>query len=154
MSALDEKDRTAYELTIAHHGNVVHAFSSSFVSVFALFSAGGFSAAMAVLSTDIGTRMYTIAPNYIRWIVLLFALGFLTSTVLMAIVFEYSLHRYWEYRGALIEGKSFERLDPPKVTSKLYIIAWLLLPTSVIATIVALTLSVLLVFGLEPLPRK
>jgi hypothetical protein len=138
---LDENLVAAYEATIQHHGNVIHSFSSNFVNLFALFNAGGFSASMIILPTSLGTRILTEHPDVLKWIVSLFAIGFAASGFLMVVVFDYSLHKYWEYRHALVSGKEFTEIPPSGTHYKFAAWAWVLLAISMLATFCAIGLT-------------
>src|SRR2546421_7689569 len=84
----------SYSASIAHHGNVIHTFSSQFVSVFAWFNAGAFSASVAVIPTPLGRAAIVEHSTATMWILILFAAGFIFASALMAIVFQYSLNKY------------------------------------------------------------
>jgi hypothetical protein len=142
---LDANVVAAYEATIRHHGSVIHTFSSNFVNIFALFNAGGFSASMVILPTDLGTRILANHPYVLKWIVSLFAIGFVASGLLMVVIFDYSLHKYWEYRKALVSAKEFTEI-PPSAHYKFAAWAWAFLAISVLATFLAVGLSLVMFY--------
>lgn len=136
----------AYEATIAHHGNVIHTFSSNFVNIFALFNAGGFSASMVILPTELGARILASHPYVLKWIATLFIIGFIASSLLMISIFQYSLHKYWEYRNFLATGHNFVPISPGGSQYKFVTWAWFFAGTSVTATCLAIGLSLVLFY--------
>jgi len=145
--ALDDNALLAYEATIEHHGHVINTFSSNFVNVFALFNAGGFSASLAILPTQLGTRILVDHPYVLKYIVSFFAAGFVTSSALMVVIFDYSLHKYWDYRRLLVSGKQFSEI-PAGSHYKFAAWAWVLLAVSIGTTGLAIGFSLLMFYAL------
>lgn len=132
----------AYETSLAHHGNVVHTFSSNFVNIFGLFNAGGFAASVSVIPTEFGKQALTKFPSVSYWVVFLFAVGFIFSSALMAIIFAYSLRKYRYYREVLRSGTY---TSPSTDTMWFYIGAYLMLLMMIAATVIAIVLSLVVI---------
>jgi hypothetical protein len=147
-SSLDQASVVAYQTTIIHHGNVIQRFSANFVNIFALFNAGAFSASMAILPTQLGAQIFAGHPNIYKTIMTLFAVGFVTSGLLMIMIFDYSLHKYWEYRDALAAGRPFIPLPRIGTDYKFTIWAWFFFGTTVTSTLVATGATLLLFYTL------
>jgi hypothetical protein len=143
-----ERVNLAYAATINHHSHVIHSFASNFVNVFAFFNAGAFSATIAVIPTEFGKAALKTYPSVSIWILILFALGFICSSSLMAAVFHYSLLKYWDYREALTLNTIDANKLPygPSGHPRFVVRAWVLLIGAVMSTIIGMLLTLVVVY--------
>lgn len=113
MSTKAELEEAAHSLSIAHHGNVMASTAVSFMSIYAIFNAGAFTACLAAIAANPGSKWIETAATNIWWAAVFFGIGIIGSSMLMITVFDFSRRKYSAYRSMLRRDK--DPTDPRSV---------------------------------------
>lgn len=141
-------------ISAQHNSGFAQSIANNFVNTFAIFNAGGFAAGISVIPTDFGQEVIRQFPDASKWALGLFAAGFVFSTIVMCMLFTFSLDKYRFHRNQIAPSNSdveASKTDPENNSWRLMrlgIVAIIMVSLTAIA--VLSTLYIFLFFEIKP----
>lgn len=148
MAKNDNKIIASHTVAAEHNAAAARSFAGNFVNIYSIFNAGAFAACIAIVPTTFGKNIIALYPWTAALVFGCFMFAFLFSTVLMIILFVFSLKKYKFHRFSILGDEKFiEKYNDPGTAFGPYVSAGIVLFFTIIPTITGTLCGLYLFFA-------